>query len=348
MARRITLADVAARSGASKATVSLVLNNKEARISPETMQRVKQAAEDLGYSPNQAAQTLRTGKTNTLAFISDEVLTTRFASAMTHGILEVAERHDQMILMAETEHEQARWAKALESMKSRQVDGYILGLMQARDLADIDLPTNHPAVVVNGRARGIPSILPNEHQAGQVAVRYLIDAGHHRIAFIGRPPHLDTEPGTMNIPRRIAGIDQAMTHAGFTFYNEYRSLLWESETGYEGTKVILDQTPDATAFIAANDRIAFGIYRALQERSLRVPDDISVISFDDEELASYMHPGLTTIRLPYAEMGQVATQVLLQEPPQELIDGIEAKGNELLIPMPLIERHSVSRPSKSS
>lgn len=348
MARRITLADVAARSGASKATISLVLNNKEARISPETVQRVKQAAQELGYSPNQAAQTLRTGKTNTLAFISDEVLTTRFASAMTHGILEVAERHEQIILMAETEHEQARWAKALESMKNRQVDGYILGLMRARDLADIDLPTSHPAVVVNGRARGIPSILPNEHQAGQDAVHYLLNAGHLHIAFIGRPPHLDTEPGTMNIPRRIAGLDQAMAHAGLTFYDEHKSLLWESETGYEGAKAILRRTPDITAFIAANDRVAFGIYRALQEAGLTVPTDISVISFDDEELAGYMHPGLTTVRLPYAEMGQVAAQVLLQESPQELIEGIEAKGNELLIPMPLIERQSVAKPPRNS
>ncbi|WP_237224168.1 LacI family DNA-binding transcriptional regulator [Rothia nasisuis] len=344
MARRITLADVAARSGASKATVSLVLNNKEARISLETIQRVKQAAQELGYSPNQAAQTLRTGRTNTLAFISDEVLTTRFASAMTHGILEVAERHDQMILMAETEHEQARWAKALESMKSRQVDGYILGLMRARDLAAADLPTSHPAVVVNGRARGIPSILPHEYRAGQAAVRHLLSAGHQHIALIGRPQDLTLDPGTMNIPRRMAGIDQALDSAGLALVDEYRETIWESDTGYLGASTILGRTPHVTAFIAANDRIAFGIYRALQERNLHVAEDISVISFDDEELASYMHPGLTTVRLPYAEMGQVATQVLLQESPQELIDGIEAKGNELLIPMPLMERHSVARP----
>ena len=348
MARRITLADVAARSGASKATISLVLNNKEARISPETVQRVKQAAQELGYSPNQAAQTLRTGKTNTLAFISDEVLTTRFASAMTHGILEVAERHEQMILMAETEHEQVRWAKALESMKSRQVDGYILGLMRARDLDKVDIPAIHPAVVVNGRATGIASILPNEYIAGQTAVNHLLHHGHTKIAFIGRPEDITSTPGTLNIPRRIAGLDQAMARAELTFYDEHKSLLWESETGYEGAKAILSRTPDITAFIAANDRVAFGIYRALQEAGLTVPTDISVISFDDEELAGYMHPGLTTIRLPYAEMGQVAAQVLLQESPQELIDGIEAKGNELLIPMPLIERQSVAKPPRNS
>lgn len=344
MTRRITLADVAERSGASKATVSLVLNSKEARISPETVERVKKVAKELGYSPNQAAQTLRTGKTNTLAFISDEVLTTRFASAMTQGILEVAERHAQMVLMAETEHQPSRWAKALDSMKSRQVDGYILGLMRARDLEKVDIPTNQPAVVVNGRATGIASILPNEVVAGQAAVNHLVKYGHREIAFIGRPEDPTANPGTMNIPRRIAGVDQAMSAAGLTFADEHEGILWESETGYEGVKAILARTSGITAFIAANDRVAFGIYRALHEQGLVVPNDISVISFDDEELAGYMHPGLTTLRLPYAEMGQAATQILLQEDPAQLIDGVEASGNEVLIPMPLIERSSVAAP----
>lgn len=342
MARRITLADVAHRSGASKATVSLVLNNKEARISPQTIMRVKKAAQELGYSPNQAAQTLRTGKTNTLAFISDEVLTTRFASAMTHGILEVAERHEQMVLMAETEHDPTQWAKSLDSMKSRQVDGYILGLMRARDLAEVDIPTHQPAVVVNGRAKGIASVLPDEHTAGQTAVLHLIKNGHKNIALVGRPQDPTVDPGTMNIPRRLAGIDQAMSANGLHFVDEYQEVLWESETGYIGAKTILSRTPSVTAFIAANDRVAFGIYRAVQEKNLSIPADISVISFDDEELAGYMYPGLTTIRLPYAEMGQVAAQILMQEDPAQLIDGTYASGNEIYIPMPLIERSSVA------
>lgn len=341
MARRITLADVALKAGASKATVSLVLNNRESRISPETSERIRVAAQELGYTPNPAAQTLRTGKTQTLAFISDEVLTTRFASAMIHGILEVAESHDQMILMAETEHSPQRWQKSLASMKNRQVDGFILGLMRARNLQKVDIPLNQPAVVVNGKAQGIASILPDEHRAGQQAVEYLVAHGHKKIALIGRPPAGSSEHATMNIPRRMAGIDDAMRTAGLGFSAEYQEVLWEGEAGYLGALAVLEQAPDISAVIAANDRIAFGVYRVFQERGISVPEDISVISFDDEELASYMHPGLTTLRLPYAQMGQAATQILMQEDPANLISGVRSEGNEVLIPMPLIERDSV-------
>lgn len=341
MARRITLADVALKAGASKATVSLVLNNRESRISQETAERIRAAAQELGYIPNPAAQTLRTGKTQTLAFISDEVLTTRFASAMIHGILEVAESHDQMILMAETEHSSDRWQKSLTSMKNRQVDGFILGLMRARNLQKVDIPLNQPAVVVNGKAQGIASILPDEYRAGRAAVEYLVAAGHQKIVLIGRPPAGSSEHSTMNIPRRMAGIDDAMRAAGLEFSAEFEEVVWEGEAGYRGALAVLEQAPDISAVIAANDRIAFGIYRAFQERDISVPEDISVISFDDEELASYMHPGLTTLRLPYAQMGQAATQILMQEDPANLISGVRSEGNEVLIPMPLIERDSV-------
>lgn len=341
MARRITLADVAAQAGASKATVSLVLNNKKSRISEETAERIRQAASELDYSPNQAAQTLRTGKTQTLAFISDEVLTTRFASAMIHGILEVAEDHEQMILMSETEHDDSRRDKAIESMQNRQVDGYIFGQMRARSIPILPMPTGLPAVVVNGRSQGTPSILPDEYNAGREAVQYLLKLGHRRIALIGRPREGQEKDSTINIPRRMQGIDDALAEAELALTNEFQEVYWEKPTGERGVQKILAETPDVTAFIAGNDRVAFGIYQTLQDQGYKVPDDFSVISFDDEELASYLSPGLTTMRLPYAEMGQAATQILLQEDPKNLIPGVRSEGNEVLIPMPLIERESV-------
>lgn len=341
MARRITLADVATAAGASKATVSLVLNNKKSRISQETAERIRQVAEELGYSPNQAAQTLRTGKTQTLAFISDEVLTTRFASAMIHGILEVAEDHEQMILMSETEHDDVRRDKAIESMQSRQVDGYIFGLMRARDIPTLPMPTGLPAVVVNGRSPGTPSILPNEYEAGKNAAQFLISRGHRSIALIGRPQPDQEKNSTINIPRRMQGIDAALADAGLMLTNELQEVHWEKDTGERGVRKTLEETPEVTAFIAGNDRIAFGIYQELQAQGYKVPDDFSVISFDDEELAGYLSPGLTTMRLPYAEMGQAATQILLQEDPANLIAGVHSRGNEVLVPMPLIERESV-------
>lgn len=342
MAQRVTLAQVAQCAGVSPASASLALNNKKgARIAEETVARVQECARRLGYSPDPTARSLRTGKTQTLGFLSDEVITTRFASAMIHGILDTAEDYGHFVLMAESEHDGARWNKSLENMLARKVDAYIFGFMQARELDTVPALANKPLVIVNGRCQGVPSVLPDEYVAGAAAIQYLLDRGHRNIAFVGRPEDYSASVSTMNMPRRIAGIDAVMQRAGLRFADEYLSVNWEQETGYQGAEAILRRTPGITAFLAANDRIAFGIYRVLRERGLSVPQDVSVMSFDDEELASYIYPGLTTVRLPYQEMGQVAVQVALEKNLTELKLTMREDKNEILLPMPLIERDSV-------
>lgn len=344
MGKRITLADVAASTGLSLSTVSMVLNNRPgSRIAETTAARVRQAAKELGYTPNRTARGLRTGRSEAIGFISDEVTVTRYASAMVRGILDAAEARNHAILMAETDHQPGRVDKAIRLMRSRNVDGILIGLMQARQ---VDLPADLggvPVIIVNGKVDDRRCILPDEYRAGLDAVGYLVAHGHRKIAFIGRAAaHLDPRV-SWTIGRRIAGIEAGMVKAGLSLVHEIEGSDWEPELGYLGAAEIFEQS-DATAVIAANDRIGFGVYLAAQERGLKIPDDVSVISFDDEQLASYVHPQLTTMRLPYLEMGRIAADCLLDQidRPGDL-DQAGASG-EILVPMPLIERGSVAEP----
>jgi LacI family transcriptional regulator len=331
MAKRATLADVARLAGLSTTTVSMVLNNRpNSRLSEDAAERVRAAAAKLNYRPNPAARGLRLGKTRTVGFISDEVTITRYASAMIRGLLEVAEERDHTVLISESGRRADRISSALDLMLDRQADGIVFGLMGAK-LIEVPVIADVPVVIANAKsAAGHPCVLPDEHQAGYDAARHLLDRGHRRIAFIGRSEALVDPALSVTIGSRYAGLDAAMAEAGIEFVHQVDGRYWEPDLGYAGAREVLERT-DATAVVAANDRVAFGVYQAAQERGLRIPDDLSVVSFDDEYLASYLRPQLTTMQIPYLEMGRMAMELVLDgDPPPET-----------LVPMPLQDRGSV-------
>ena len=332
MAKRATLADVAQLSGLSTTTVSMVLNDRpNTRLSKDAAERVRAAAAKLNYRPNPAARGLRLGKTRTVGFISDEVTITRYASAMIRGLMEEAEKRDHTVLISESGRRTDRIASALDLMLDRQADGIVFGLMGAKQIEVPAVSIEVPVVLVNGRsASGLPCVLPDEFQAGYDAAHYLLARGHHRIGFIGRSEGLLDPLLSVTIAARYAGLDAAMSEAGVAFAHQVDGRLWEPDFGYRGAQEILDAV-SVTAIIAANDRVAFGVYQAAQERGVRIPDDLSVVSFDDEYLASYLRPQLTTMQIPYLEMGRTAMQLVLDgdAPPQTLVQ------------MPIQERLSV-------
>lgn len=329
---RPTLADVARLSGLSKTAVSLILNDRPSRLSADAIDRVRTAAAQLGYKPNPAAQSLRSGKTRSIGFISDQVTITRFASAMVRGTLRAAKDLDHTVLIAETGDDVSQLAAAFDEMIDRRVDGVIVGLMAARMVDLPAAPRGVPVVIVNGSTPDdLPCVLPDEYAAGHAVATVLLDAGHTRIGFIGDIPHIAGDPRrSVTIARRLRGIRDALSGRGLEAV-EVTIEDWQTSIGYAQTHALLDAHPELTAFIAATDGVAFGIYQALTDRGLRVPDDISVVSFDDEELASLVRPGLTTARLPYEQMARLGVEMLLSE--REL-------AHEL-VPMPLIVRDSV-------
>lgn len=333
---RVTLADVARLAGLSSAAASMILTGRpDTRLSAEAHERVHAAADQLGYRPNMAARVLRTDKSRTIAFISDYVATTRFASGLIRGALEAAEEAAHVMLVIETGGDPAREVQAIEAALDRQVDGIVFAAMRAREIFVPDLPGAIRVVMLNGTSSHFgSSILPDEFAGGSTAVAMLHDAGiRDGIALVGH--NALVEQGlfrSATVERRLAGIRHAMGERGLAFVAEESCWEWEPHFGYELTARILTHGRRINALLCLNDRLAFGAYQALAEAGLRIPQDVSIISFDNDELASYLRPGLTTIALPHDEMGRKAVRTLLSQ----------AADGEHLVPMPVIMRGSIA------
>ena len=334
--KRVTLADVARKAGLSPAAASMILNGRpDTRLSADAHERVHAAAAELGYRPNVAARGLRTDRTLTIGFISDVVATTRFASGLIKGALEAAEQAGHVVLVLETGGEPARESVAIEAVLDRQVDGIIFATMRARELFVPDLPASTRAVMLNAtNARYPASVLPDEERGGRDAVRLLAEAGHRDgIVLIGQNDQVEQNLfRSATVAQRIFGVRDEMARRGLEFFSEESCWDWEPDYGYDITSALLDRGAPVKALLCMNDRLAFGAYQALAERGLRVPDDVSVVSFDNDEIAAYLRPGLTTIALPHEEMGRRAVELLLGDGDPE----------QLLVPMPVVERGSVA------
>ncbi|PZQ88255.1 MAG: transcriptional regulator [Leifsonia xyli] len=340
--KRVTLADVAARSGMSIAAASMILNGRpDTRLSQDAHDRVHAAARELGYRPNVAARGLRTAKTHTIGFVSDIVATTRFASGLIRGALSAAEAAGHVVLVAETGGEPAREQEAIEALLDRQVDGIIFATMRARELFLPELPEGTEAVMLNAtNPRYTRSVLPDEEAGGRAAVQLLVDAGHREgIVLIGQNDEVERDVfRSATIARRVAGIRGALAAHGLAFAREESIWVWEPENGYDAVRTLLGDGIRPRALLCMNDRLAFGAYQALGESGMRIPDEVSIVSFDNDEVASYLRPGLSTVGLPHEEMGRAAVELLLSG---------DGSPREMLIPMPVISRASISTPASA-
>jgi LacI family transcriptional regulator len=338
---RATLADVARLAGLSKTAASMVLNGREgARLSADAHRRVFAAAEKLGYRPNIAARSLRTHKTATVAFISDIVATTRFAGDLIRGALDAARERDHVLLITETQGDEAFERYAVEAMLDRQVDGVIYAAMATRQLSVPIEVRSGPVVLLNATSAGdLPCVLPDDERAGSTVVAALLKRGHgDRIALVGRNREKERDPEiSLAAAARLRGIRRTLGEAGRKLAVESFCSDWLPENGYAAMRAILRKPTRPTAVICMNDRLAFGAYQAVAEAGPAIPDDISVVSFDDDVLASWLRPGLSTAALPYEQMGRRAVEILLDGEP----------SGACLVPMPLRRRGSIGAPASS-
>lgn len=343
--RRITLADVAAAAGVSRTTASLVLSDRgdELRISAAAQERVRRIAAELGYRPNALSAGLRSGSTRTLAFISDTVATSQLAGDMIKGALARADRHGYLLFIGESEGDPAAETRLVEAMLDRQVDGFIVASMFTRRRALPALLKDRSAVLLNAvpsRRGGTTAVVPDERAAGEHAAQLLLDAGHRRIHLIGSGAVLDDVPTSSVAGReRLEGILAALGAAGLEPVSARECAVWLPEDGFRAMRSILEDGAPGDAVITFNDRLAFGAYEALQEAGLRVPEDMSVVSFDDHQLATWLRPGLTTFALPHRELGERAVDLLLDEVARAAPPRVHR------IPMPVRMRGSVSSPA---
>jgi len=334
--RRVTLADVATRAGVSRAAASFVLSGRDdMRIAVETQERIRQAAQELGYRPNLNARSLRTGSSGTIAFVSDLVSSTPFAGAAVRGALEALRSAGALLFMGETLGDAALERQVLEGLIDRRVDGFLYASMFTRVVEVPAALTDLPHVLLNclPREGDTTSVVPDERSAGVTAARVLLDAGHREgIYLIGsRSPR----KAPWALRERRAGITRELRRAGVSLAGSRDADEWEPEDGRSAVGSLLAEGTRPRALICMNDRLALGAYQALDAHGLGVPAT-SVISFDDTSLAGWLQPGLSSIALPHYELGHRAVELLL---------GGELRAGRQLVPMPLRARESVAPPS---
>lgn len=348
MGKRVTLADVAAAAGVSPTTASLVLSGRgrELRISDAVQQRVHATSDELGYRPNAVSRGLRTGTTRTLGFVSDTVATSQLAGDMIQGALDAALEHDYMLFIGESEGDAGVERRLVDTMLDRQVDGLVLASMFTRMRQPPAGLAHVPAVLLNAVPIGVsslPAVVPDEIAAGRAAAELLLAAGHREIHLVGAgPTERDIPPATVAGRERLAGIAQVLREAGVEPATGHRCMDWLPPHGWRATRDILDSWGTPGALICFNDRLAFGAYQALAEAGLRVPDDVSIVSFDDAPLATWLRPALTTFAIPHYELGRRAVELLLA--PEEGRPPEAEHGAIHRLPMPLRSRGSVGKP----
>lgn len=343
--KRITLADVARHAGVSQTAASFVLSGRreEMRISTEVEARVLRAVRETGYRPNIVSRSLRTGSTQTVAFVSDTVATTPFAGHLIWGALDAAREREHLLFIAETEGDPELERQMIEAMHDRQVDGIVLASMYTRKVTVPRALLDGRAVLLNAvpsRPTSIPCVLPDETEAGRAAARVLLEAGHtDGICLVGAAPPKRVPKGSLAGVQRLQGITEAFRAAELRIADAIPCPDWQPELGYKAVRQLLDKAIPS-ALICFNDRLAFGAYQALTDAGLEVPTDVSVVSFDDDMLASWVRPQLTTVALPHYELGRASIELLLASEPSHARN---AQPQIVRIPMPLRGRESVRR-----
>jgi LacI family transcriptional regulator len=344
MSKSVGIKDVAAAAGVSVTTVSHVLNHVAyARVGAETRERVQDAARRLGYGPNRLAQALRTQRSGMIGFISEEIATTPHAGRIILGSEETAKRrgYNIMIINSTSTGSADSRENDVAALLDRQVDGILYATMYHRRFSVPKSLAGLPSVLVDSEDVGhtVPSVIPDEEGGARAAVQTLIDAGHTRIGMIN---NTDDVPATHS---RLRAFKETLADAGLEFHSPLvQSEHSEVPGGYQAALRLLQSEDRPTAVFCYNDRMAMGLYRAAGELGIRIPDELSVVGFDNQELiAENLHPALTTVALPHYEMGVWATE--------NLIDAIEGKtdlapfaAHPTVLECPLVVRDSVAAP----
>ena len=299
------MADVGRLAGVSATAVSFVINEKaRGSISADTQRRVLGAIEELGYRPNLTAQSLRTRRTRTIGFVTDEIAVKAPGGQTISAAHDVARKHGSLVLIANATRDARVLRRAIDDLIDRRVDAIVYAAVGTRRATLPEAVHQVPTVLVNCFVAGnsLPSFLPDEAAGGRAAVELALVHGHRRIAFI------TGLPGAWATRERVRGYRSALRQAGVGYDDEVvLAGNFRADSGYELTGRLLSGRTRPTAIVCGNDLMALGAYFALKEAGLRIPDDISVVGYDDQEdLAADLQPALSTVRLPYYEMGQRA------------------------------------------
>jgi len=335
--RRVTSKDVARRAGVSRTTVSLVLNKVEgAQIREETRQKVVQAATDLGYVPEAAAQALASRRSQFIGLIltrnPHHVAADAFLTQIINSLIKKVRQSGMRLLLDIIEETHPR-ETYLDLARGRHIDGILISGPRFDDQALVALKEIGFPTVLMGEVPGedFYSVDVDNRGAARTAVEHLLQLNHTRIACITNAPASYTAAF-----ERLSGYREALERQGLT-YDEclVRYGDFDPQSGFDRMKSLLTLEPPPSAVFVASDVVAIGAMTAIREHGLQIPGDIALVGFDDVSFSRFIFPPLTTIRLPAVELAYQASDMLIK-----LIQGEEPPRKKICLDTDLIIRAS--------
>ena len=345
--RRVTMTDIARVAGCSQATVSFVLNKANGvKISEAMRNRVIEAARTLNYAATSLAHhdvgggvvALNLAQSDMLGFVVDQLATSPEAVVAIEGVRQAMWDQGRVMMIAQTMNDPEMEEKVLRTMVAKGANALIYMTIFTRKvtlpgwIGDLAVPV----ILLNcyTAERFFPAVIPGEVAGGQKAVQHLIDNGHRRIGVITGEPWMEATRD------RLKGYRRALIGAKIAF--DPALVIegdWSASAGYDSTRRLLALAERPTAIFCQNDRMAIGCYEALKEAGIVIPDGMSVVGYDDEEISRHLHPQLTTVVLPQRAMGAWAVKVIATGPKQAT-EGYPVTK----LDCDLIARLSVTRP----
>jgi LacI family repressor for deo operon, udp, cdd, tsx, nupC, and nupG len=327
--------EVAQAAKVSVATVSRTLQMPDV-VAPHTRRRVQAAINRLGYTPNAQARMLRTARTHVIVALVPDISNPFFAEVI-RGIEQVAHQNRYSVLLGDTQYSRIREAAYADLLATKQADGLITLLPHIPRIA-----SSVPLRIVNAceyvKDKSITSVYVDNTSAAKEAVEYLMTLGHRNIAFV---------TGPMDSPISIdrdQGYEQALQFGGLKRDRKLTAIGdFSVESGIRAVETLLAQDQHFTAVFCSNDEMAIGALQAIKSKGLRVPDDISIVGFDDIRFARYMDPPLTTVAQPKDELGREAMNMLI-----EILRGNDVPARKRILPTQLVIRGSTARCANSA
>jgi LacI family transcriptional regulator len=339
--RRTTRQEVAKHANVSAAVVSYVINNGPRPVAAETKERVEQAIKELRYYPNEFARNLRRQNSLTIGLVFPSIANTVHAE-IAEGLDRMCVANGYELLILDSHFDTKREKRLVHLLLSKQVNGVVIQPLQdPKPLIEPLQAVNIPVVLIQDDVPNVHSISLSDFEGGLLAAEHLLNLGHARIAMIKAKPFKALSY------QRFDGYKQALSKHQVTFNPALVIEVEHSEdhqAGYEAMRQLLSLSALPTAVFAHNDVLALGAMHAVQEAGLTVPNDVSIVGYDDIKSAAYFSPPLTTVRLAKHELGREAGRIILEH----IQSTKKVPFQKVSLPVELIVRGSTSAPVKAS
>ncbi|AAM23502.1 LacI family transcriptional regulator [Caldanaerobacter subterraneus subsp. tengcongensis MB4] len=329
----VTIKDIARLANVSVTTVSRVINNKPEGVSEETRQKILKLVKELGYQPNAIARGLVTKKTKTIGLIIPDI-SNPFFPDIARGVEDSAHIYGYNVFLCNTDDNLEKESEYIRALKEKYVDGIIFtssSIPKHEHIIEL-VESGIPVVIMDRRvdSENIYGVFLDNYEGGYIATKHLIDLGHEKIGCITGPLY------TKSAKERLEGYKKALLDSGIKIDEK---LIFEGDYkingGIIGAERLLKDNKDMSAIFACNDLMAYGAYKTIRSFGYKIPDDISVVGFDDIQLSQILEPQLSTIKQPAYDMGLTAARMLIK-----LIEGKKLKKKIINFRPQLVIRQS--------